>query len=86
MRDLKYIIVLIGTNKVAIVFNGLLSHSAVVPPGTKIISAGFCDLTFGRVMEIKVNIHDTRAASLPTYLPQAGDNEIIQQTLNRTMF
>jgi hypothetical protein len=93
MRDLKYIIIqLSNIQPIAILFNGLISHSQVAEPfknkkGITIISAGFCSINktfetiFGTLVSISVF---GGASSLDNLSSREEDKQIIEETLNRT--
>lgn len=84
MRDLKYIIVRLRGDEhlTAILFNGTIPHSMMVPEGYYATSGGFCQVfvdgpeivvsSWGKATSLKVN-------SLKS------DSEIIKNTLNRTL-
>ena len=81
MRDLKYIIVCdkFG-NKTAIIFNGTIPHSEVVPKSQELFSAGFCNLLV-KWDEIVVITHGE--ASSVSVGREEGDIEVIKNTLER---
>lgn len=87
MRDLKYIIVHPKNTDplvwaVAILFNGIKSHGAVVPEGYICVSGGYCTVGHHKVAGVKVKITG-RAASL-SLDSREEDAKIIEHTLNRT--
>lgn len=53
MNELKYLIVkqsgMNDKGRRAIVFNGLINHSSMLPRGFKLCSAGFCTIKDGNV-------------------------------------
>lgn len=87
MNDLKYVIVVMNNSSMmsqrrharAIIFNGHISHSSVVPKGFKVLSAGFCSVKNG-VLKPEIKCWG-QATSLELKSNPEFDAEIIRQTL-----
>lgn len=88
MRELKYLIILLeGTYYVPLLFNGLIEHTWALPKQGKLISAGYCILSFGPIMQIKATVLDKVAKSYPNTPPRGDiDATIIEHTLNRDLY
>lgn len=85
MRDLKYNIFKIGNYEVAVIFNGLISHSQMVPKGMELLSAGFFSFIKGYQSIVRVKVHEDKASSVEKY-PRKNDFMILEHTLNKMLF
>jgi hypothetical protein len=83
MRDLKYIVVYMDIYpefKTAILFNGTITHSEMVPKNYICESGGFCCIDS---LNNKLNISVTGLASSLGVKSSIDDIEIIKNTLER---
>lgn len=86
MNDLKYVIVippgmtLLGAR--AIIFNGMITHSSVVPESFKVHSAGFCVLGTNNKNELHAKCYG-ESSSLGVKSDPIFDAQTVRKTLTR---
>lgn len=88
MNELKYIIVVPpGFNELmgarAIIFNGMVTHSTMVPPEFKVVSGGFMVLGIKKGTSVLLAKCHGRSESLDIDSNPAFDEMIIRRTLTR---